>query len=386
MAKKSSPQLKPKVVIGGILVGCTLFAASLAGLEAVLPSQGHVGGDENYGYVYSGAKSCSVEFNLAADAEDSYLLFGSSELSTSAEAVPQVPANLFTAYDFGFDLTYVGEAYDQSLWHAIALGAYAPSYDKNKVVLIVSPGWFEDGGMDNETFGLRFSYSLYRQFCDNPAISDASKAYVAQRLAAQGIDRATIEAGMRTLPQDYLNDGVLAFKDDLSLRRDLVEVRGKGAEPQDKQAAPSFAELCSQAEAYGQQVSTNPWGIQDTYYDDKLVPVMDSLKDKRAGETYSRTPEYDDLTFFLKVCRETGMDPLVVISPINGWYCDWEGVDSDTRQRCYQRIRTICNSAGVQVADFSGQEYRPYFLCDPVHFGWTGWVAVEEAICGFIGK
>lgn len=384
MTKRSEHSLSPKVLLGGVLAGVALFGAVVAGAEALLPSQSHVDSQKNYGYVYSGAKSSSVEFNLLGNGDNSYLLFGSSELSTSASAVPEVPAKVMTTYDFGYDLTYVGEAYDQSLWHAMALGAYAPAYDKSKAVIIVSPGWFSDGGLDADTFGLRFSYSLYRQFCENPAISQESKDYLAWRLAQQGIDDSTIQAGLRTLPQDYLNDAVMAFQDDLTLRQELVEVRNQGSESAEKQPAPSFDELYAQARADAAAVSSNDWGIQDAYYEQKILPSLDRLKDMHTDETYTDTPEYDDLTFFLKVAREVGIEPLVVVSPMQGDFCDWEGISKDARDRCYSRIRTICQQAGVECADFSDREYQRYFMCDPVHFGWVGWVAVEEAIDDFI--
>lgn len=377
---------KQRTALKGALAGCAAFVLALVVLQIALPSQSSVDQGMNCGYVYSGAKSSSVEFNLAADADDSYLLFGSSELSTSASAVPEVPASIFAGYDFGLDLTYVGEAYDQSLWQAIALGAYAPEYDKDRVVLIVSPGWFTDGGMDNETFGLRFSYNLYREFCNNDAISDASKAYVMQRLAEQGIDEATIQAGMRTAPQDYLNDLVFAAKDDLSLRRDLKEVRKKAVDTSKKEQAPDFDTLRAWALEDAKAASTNDWGIQDAYYEKNVVPEMDRLKDLHADETYLDTPEYNDFIFFLKIAQETGLKPLVVISPVQGDFYDLEGISKTTRQGCYERIRAICDLYGAEYADFSDAEYEKYFLCDVVHFGWTGWVAVEEAIYDFVNE
>lgn len=377
---------KRRTALKGALAGCAAFVLALIILQIALPGQSSVDKGMNCGYVYSGAKSSSVAFNLAADADDSYLLFGSSELSTSAKAVPEVPAAIFADYDFGLDLTYVGEAFDQSLWQAIALGAYAPAYDKDRVVLIVSPGWFTNGGMDNETFGLRFSYSLYREFCDNDAISEASKAYVIQRLAEQGIDEATIQAGLRTAPQDYLNDLVFAAKDDLSLRRDLKEVRAKGIDTSQKEKAPDFDTLRAWALEDAKSASTNDWGIQDAYYEKNIVPEMDRLKGLHADETYLNTPEYNDFIFFLKIAQETGLKPLIVISPVQGDFYDLEGISESTREGCYERIRAICERYGVDYADFSGSEYEKYFLCDGVHFGWLGWVAVEEAIYDFVNE
>ena len=37
----------------------------------------------------------------------------------------------------------------------------------------------------------------------------------------------------------------------------------------------------------------------------------------------------------------------------------------------------------AKLADFSDREYEKYFLFDIVHFGWTGWIDVEEAVYNF---
>ena len=50
-------------------------------------------------------------------------MFGSSEFSTPKKVVPQVPVGVFGENDYGLRCMLVGEAYDQSLWHAIALSA-----------------------------------------------------------------------------------------------------------------------------------------------------------------------------------------------------------------------------------------------------------------------
>lgn len=387
MARKPEQHLvKPKAALFAVICGCLLFAAVFVAVELVLPQQDAKTSNRNYGYEYSGAKSSSVAFNTANDADDSVLVFGSSELSTPSSTVPEVPSVIFGNNNYGIDLTYIGEAFDQSLWHAIAAGAYADSTSNKKVVLIVSPGWFTDGGVDNETFKLRFSYSLYRAFCDNDKISDASKSYLKKRLKEQGIDDMTIEAGMRDLPQDYLNDAVLSTMDDLKLRGELSEVREGGLDQSERGTEQySFSEVEEGAVQHAKERSTNnDWGMDDEYYSENLEGKLDSLKDHHADETYTDTPEYNDLNFFLKVCREVGLEPLVVISPVHGKFYDLEGIDKETRATCYSRIRHICKKHGVQYADFSDREYEKYFLHDTVHFGGPGWVAVEEAIYDYV--
>lgn len=389
--------MKTRHIIGiGLVLAAAVFLGVVAFVNATLPAQSYPGeGGKDYGYVYSGAKSASVDFTTSTMPSDSILLFGSSELSTPPSLVPQVPAAVFGQSACGLDLTYVGEAYDQCLWQAIAAGAYAGKTPSNKVVITVSPSWFADGGVDDSIFKTRFSYSLYREFMANDDLSETTKKYVRTRLAEQGIDEAVIVAGEsrdETAQEDAVslavgtaNDAVYAQMDDLRLRNDLQEVREKGfAHETGGSTEPNFTALRARAQVDAAQRSTNnSWGYDDASYLSYVGDSTSNISGKLADETFSDTPEYDDFGLFLRVCKESGLEPLVVISPLSGDYYDAAGVSASTRRACYDHIKTIANAYGVEVADFTDREYEKYFLHDPVHYGWTGWVDVEQAIYRF---
>lgn len=386
-----------RVVLGAFALAAAFFLALFASLEVALPSQAYVGNSRNYGYEYSGARSSSTAFVRASQPDGAMLVFGSSELSTPASVVPQVPEAVFGQGRYGLQLSLIGQAFDQSLWHAVAAGAYGTDEAfPRKVAIIVSPTWFADGGIDDDTFGLRFSYSLYRQFCMNPAISDASKRYLAQRLVEQGIDEDVVRAGMGGSVISELNNWAYSLVDDLRLRNELREVREGGLDApvaedgseSDVDAAllpdaaePDFAQLREEALSSGEKASaSNDWGYDDDFWSRNIAGREDVLAGTQAQETYSDTPEYEDLAFFLQVCCEAGLEPLVIISPVSGPFFDLVGISEEVRAQCYDRIRAICEEQGVPVADFSDKEYERYFLHDIVHFGWTGWVNVEEVI------
>ena len=364
---------------------CAVFAVLLLALNALLPAQeSQADPAKDYGYVYSGAKSASTGFCSAAMGKDAVLLFGSSELSTPPSLVPQVPANIFGVRDCGVSLMCIGEAYDQSLWHAIAAGAFAQRVGPRKVAIIVSPTWFVDGGLSSELFETRFSYSLYRSFMANPSLSDQTKAYVQQRVAQQGIDGATVRAGARADAPSAINDIVFSFLDDMHARRKVQEVSRMGFAVDKAAVEPDFAALRQQALADAQQrTATNEWGLDDEFWAQNVAGREGQIAGALAAETFSDTPEYDDFGCFLRVCQESGLEPLVVVSPIQGDYYDLVGVAPQTRRASYDHILEVCNAYGVAVADFSDREYERYFLHDQVHFGWTGWVDVCEAIYRF---
>lgn len=385
--RAASRQHQVDTRLAALMIGVAIACAAIAAISFAFPSQDTISADREYGYVYSGTKSSSVDFVQAAMDEESLLAFGSSEFSTPAALVPQVPAAAFGENDFGVHLMLVGEAFDQCLWQSIALGAYArEGVPRNKVVLSVSPSWFTDGGVDAETFKTRFSYSLYEGFCDNEKIPEDVKRYVEKRLLSYGIDSNDAAAAAPSLPQDYLNHLVYGFVDDLKLRQGLAEVRasGKPKTRTDASDIPDFAAMREKALEDAREHSTNnDLGLEDAFYAEQLAPAWDAVKDAREDETYSKTPEYDDLRCFLEIADACGIEVLVVVSPLFGPYYDHIGIDAQTRESCYEQIRSICKDYGAQVADYTDREYEKYFLFDIVHYGWTGWVDVEQSIYEF---
>ena len=358
----------------------------LVGIGFALPPQGEADASAEYGYLYSGVKSESIPFTLAAAHDDTYFLFGSSELATYPGMVSTVPDNVFQDYDCGMQFMYVGEAYDQSLWMAIAAGAYAPEMPNKKVGIIVSSQWFFDGGLEPGIFKMRFSYPLYEAFCANGSISDETKARVAARLADEGVDAALIDAGTKPMPQDHLNALVFGAMNDLRLRNSLREVRELGTLARSGTEAPDFAALRERAVAEASEIcSNNEYHVYNDYWNEYLAPNYAARAGEMAGETLTDTPEYGDLQCFLDVCRESGLDPYVIIMPVNGAWYDYAGLTREVRAACYDKVRAMCSAAGVECLDLSPYEYEPYYLRDIMHMGWLGWLDVEEGFMEFAG-
>ena len=370
-----------------MVCGVAVAACAVAVTCFMLPPQSVTNKSTDYGYVYSGAKSSSVDFVRANLRDDSLLMLGSSEFSTPASTVSTVPAQVFGTNNFGVRPMLVGEAFDQALWHAIALGALADGgLPRNKVVLVVSLGEYTDGGLDNATFGERFSYSLYQAFCSNKNIDEETRAYVRRRLVEQGIDEATVRAANREDVIGAVDGAALSFTDDLRLRGQLGTVRASGMPyAEGPVLVPDWNAMRSQAFAEAQQRSTtNEWGAEDKFYTNELQPVLEKLAGARASETYTATPEYDDLECFMDVCDACGIEPLVIIEPCMGPYYDHIGIAAETRARAYRHISSVVASHPIAwLADFSSREYERYFLFDIVHFGWTGWIDAEKAIYDF---
>lgn len=392
-ARLSLPQVSGRALLLAVCVGVAAFGLGLVVFDKlVLPGNGARDDGRLYDYVYATGKSENVDFVTANMSDDGYLCFGSSEWYISKGRVSMCPQAVFGETDAGVDMTYVGEGYDQSLWQAIAAGAYGSSgkVKNRKVMIVVSPQWFFKGAGDENKFYTKFSYSLYRVFMQSDAISSDTKAYVRQRCTDLGVDAGKLAAASHDTPLDAINDAAYATVDSWRLRSELANIEGlaplksdarKAAEESGTQGAePDWDALLAQAESEGEAACTNnDYGVYDEFweknhtFDPELFENFDNAED-----------EYEDLARFLEVCREVGFEPLVCILPVHGPWYDVSDVASGNRQEYYDRIRAICDEAGASYADFSGFEYEKYFLCDTVHPGWKGWVRIEHAFYDFV--
>lgn len=130
----------------------------------------------------------------------------------------------------------------------------------------------------------------------------------------------------------------------------------------------------------------NPFYVSHKVYEKQILPHLEEKKGSMAGGSYASSPEYGDLECFLRVCRETGIKPMLVLMPVNGYWYDYTGFSAKERQKYYDHIRKAAEECGAELADFSTDEYTPYFFLDKVHLGWKGWLAVDESIYNFAKK
>lgn len=374
---------KVVAIIGAVVAaGCVVAA-----LFAWLPAQSAVDPNRVYDYVSNNTKTESVAFTEASADASTYYVFGSSELDTMPPLVSSVPDVVFRESNCGMQFTYVGTAYDQSLFHTVSVGAYAPGMQNKKVVIIVSPQWFTDGGQEPGIAKMRFSYSLYREFCDNDAVSESTKSYVRQRLLEEGIDSSQVDAAYRSNPVAAVDDAVYAGMADLKLRKQLIDMRDiyDPAIDISKLPAPDFVAIRARALAQAQSACTNnDYGVYDSYWTANIAPRYDALANTMANETLTDTPEYDDFSCLLDICSECGLDPYIVIAPVNGKWYDYTGLSKNVRDAYYERVTDICDAHGVAYLDMSSNEYTTYYLRDIMHLGWLGWIDVEQGFMQFV--
>jgi D-alanine transfer protein len=370
-----------------ILSAFALALAALAAYAGSLPAQSSVVPGLSYDVLATEDKMASASFLSAALKPDSLLVLGSSEFSAGSYAMAEHPTTFFREHDIGYSPMLVGSAHTQSLQLALYAGALAPSLSSKKAVLLVSPQWFGGPGIAPQAFRSRFSLDIYRAFLENPAISASTRERVAKRLVELDVDPAVLGAASPQSPIDKIDSACFAFFDDLRLRRQVGLVRQLGYLPASQTLAPEQPDWQSyydQASLDGAAAcANNDFGIDSDYYDTYIGPDPARFIGTDADVSFLDSREYDDLELFLDICKEAGLELLVVIVPVNGLWYDYTGMPAEMRAEYYGNVQQLCVAHGVEVADFSGSEDEPYFLRDVMHLGWRGWVHVEEAMYGF---
>lgn len=324
-------------------------------------------------------------------------VFGSSELWVSDDNA--YPLSLFQNGNSDFNMILIGRGYMQSLHHAMNIGAMANIIPDKKVVLILSPQWFATSQLTSDAYVSRFSERMYVEFLKNPDISHRIKSSVTERLktllVADPPQLKRVEKyediHVKHSPNilRYLEmsayDAFMDMKQMYTLNQDInLQNFEKNSTTSVKIENIRFDKLMGKAVDAGKRESTNnEFYIYDEYYDTYIRDWQDAKKNSELNSSYLESPEYGDLRLFLDICKETGVEPLIINIPVNGRWYDWTGFPKEERAAYYQKIRSICEDYHVQIADFSDKEYEEYFLKDIMHLGWKGWVYLDEAIYHF---
>lgn len=382
--------------VTAFLIALVLFAGTAAGLHLFI--------DQNMKFDPHSFGSWITRYKFfAGDAmkdnmnKDSVLVLGSSEFR-HGKKMSAHPANLFRGNSF--NMMMVGAGYYQSLFHALELTALEKGVKNKKVVLILSPQWFKKEGVLAPAFASRFSEENFIEMIRNKRISQETKQYIVARSEKllsgdpQTLDRVkryervymTGKASFFDRQYVHFYRKFLREKSKISL---FTMAKARGVEKYDPKKTgtpgePDWSRYERLAEQEGAcAVKGNPFYVADRVYKKQILPNLDKKRNSEIYSSYSESPEYDDLKCFLQVCRETDIEPMLVLMPVNGYWYDHIGFPKAERQQYYENIRKLAKIYGAQVADFGKDEYTKYFFLDKVHLGWKGWLAVNEAIYRF---
>lgn len=341
----------------------------------------------------------------SAAQEDTLLVFGSSELRTTE--ISTHPANFFAGKRAGFQVDLIGRGSCQSLIHALQIAASGDALRGKKVVLITSPQSYVPEGIAPDLFMANFSAQQVLELLADDSLSDEVKAYLSRRVAelteeyralpdAAPVDPAIAAlAGHRAEPSalSAVTNGLLtpyyALDRQLLAMKDRVAVRGILAAGEDYPAPNELPVIDWAAEEQaavreGKAMSdNNDFGMLDDYYTTYIGSRLERQKDRDKNLSYSQSKEYDDLRALFTVCREKGIEPLFIHVPLHGTWSDYTGFTSERRAEYYRNVREIAAEYSVKMLDLTGYEYEEFFMCDTMHLGWKGWLAVDKALIDY---
>lgn len=348
---------------------------------------------------YKDKSMTAISQNLGDEME---LLLGSSEFHYGKDTKYH-PSKVFAKSDKEFMI--IGASYTQSLFHAILVGAVSPELKKKEAVLLVSPSWFKENGIEPGAFAMRFSETEYLAFLRNTDISDNLKKEVAnlveERLSsfpemqdkvkvynkayayktATPVERIVVSAqGMWAEKSDYL-----AFKNLLGLtnfkkyQKWVRPIHKHGQTPLGATKRWEGVKIKAEREA-ALRAGDNPFYMSQKLYKLKVEPRLEYKKNSSIKDTYAKSPEYKDLKLFLKVCREAGVTPKIVMLPQNGYWYDYTGFPVKSRVVARDKVKKIAEENNAKFVDLYDESYEKYFFKDTVHPSAKGWIKIDEAI------
>ena len=340
----------------------------------------------------------------AAERDDTLTVFGSSELKTFE--IPTHPANFFAGKRAGFQVDLVGRGSCQSLVHAMAIGASGDSLEGKKIVLITAPQSYVEGGIAPDLFLANFSEQQMLTLLADDDIPEDTRQYLAgrvQRLILQynaqngtGLQTHTAagllskawtgdDGALKTVLSPYaaISKWLLDTKD-MAVSARLIR-RSEASSAEVGNYPIDWAQEEEAALAQGRlQAANNDFYMLDSYYQTYVGHRLSQMEGRDADVSYDVSPEYDDLRCLFDICKAKHISALFVHVPVNGKWSDYTGLTAQRRQTYYKTVRAIAAQYdNITMLDLTGEEYTPYFLCDTMHLGWKGWLAVDRAMDEF---
>lgn len=333
-------------------------------------------------------------------AEGKYLpIYGSSELSSYSVFHP---SNFFLQNNKGFTPFLIGRGGTQSLIHFLSLSQFKGELHNQKVVIIISPQWFEPAGIREDHFSRNFSLLQAYNLAFNNELDPKLKKKAIKRLLSFNLVKDDVLLtelykaeisnsfyekfkAILVKPAAFLHKSILEKKDffqSITLKEQKIiniddeEIKNK-----------SFNYLLEYANQVGKEnVTNNSLSIMDSYYNQYIKKDLKKYKNSYSNISYSTSVEYDDLAMLIQFLHDADAKALFISVPVNGFWYDYTGFPKERRAEYYKKVNHLITSNGYELADFSNFEYEQYFLKDIMHIGWKGWVHVNEKLEEFYNE
>jgi D-alanine transfer protein len=328
---------------------------------------------------------------------DTLLLFGSSEL------IPDVPmkgVDFFANSPTGFSVFPVGKAGTTALSVLQKLGGAGEALSGKKVVLSLSPSFFQSESVDPKYFEGNSSKLQTKEMLWSSVFSDSLKQAAAlqilkypkayegdwmleftlQRVARGGwMDRIAL-ALME--PYAVVDRAVNRFQDHAEATAVLLEspeaVAAKEARSTGMRKLPNWDELFALAEQSSKKFAARA--------------KRKALKaTRRLGEgdlqfvnRVQNAQEWHDFELVLRLLREAGAQPLVISMPVHADILEAQGISKRGWMEYGRRLKAFTARYGTPLVYLEEHERDPVFFVDQAdHIGSKGWWFYNKAMDDF---
>ena len=335
--------------------------------------------------------------SAAIKSPDVLPIYGSSELSHGGSFNP---TKLFSGKPTGWVPFLVGHAGTEDLIQALYAGAQ--NLKGKKIALSLSAQWFSIGGIGQKEFAANFSaLDAYKMFL-SPSLTTQTKGDLAQRLlqfdqvqksypVLAGLLKNYGHSDLRSRlieitywPMGRVELAALEIQDAVKTIEAIQHLPGGEIANNEigklTKTLVSWSLLEQTTITDGKATeSNNPFGINNKIYSEQYKDKP-NLKNSQVKFNLFPSKEYEDLNLLMRVLKDEGADPIFIIQPLNGFWCDYTGLPKAQRQKYYETIREMSDQYGYVLDDFSGHEYDRYFMGDSSHPGEKGWLEIDEAL------
>lgn len=335
-------------------------------------------------------------------APDFMPLYGSSEMSMITN---NHPATIFSGHPTGFSPFFIGHGGSQTLIHTLDLAAMGRATKDKKLAIFLTPQWFRPGGISESTFAGNFSALHVYEMLNNPQLTPELKQRLAQRVlqfpkALEGhpsLERLLSLEGKKDWKASLfkllysfpakIDMSALQIQDAGKsvywlLRLPAKEIR-KNSGLTRGASVPQWGTLLDEAIKEAKLTATNPFYMLNSYYTTHLEDKLSEYKDADKNAKLYPSPEYDDLSLLCQILKQEGAEPIFFIIPMNGKWYDFTGFPLQERHNAYQHMAEIIHQYGFQLADLSPHEYDTFYMKDPWHLAWKGWIDVDKRLDKF---
>jgi D-alanine transfer protein len=321
-------------------------------------------------------------------------IFGSSELSYQGD---EVPYRFFKNKTNKNVLAY-GEGGSQSLTILSQLSAYYSQqmFDNARLVIIVSPSWFDTDGTDIAAFKSAMPTSMLMRLLYESEVSYEYKKYIQEYINTnfdelswpKPIDLAWNYALPRKEAKvKYLNR-VFAYLAkytqyypykiyDGYVKSSLLNNNATAAGKTTNQKFDWNKLFAESIKLQTSKVTNNEYGISDDYFnayvkkriDDGNFPI-------KAPIVSAYGKEYRDFVLLVEFCKMFKHKPLFVIIPFNNKaYTGLENYNP-----VINKVTTTLNAADMPTLNMWKDGDKPGVMADIMHTGAYGWQRINQAI------